>query len=92
MAKILDAFKENKYVSAAFTMIRPIVTGLIMAAVYGIWKTALFTAEDGSFQFPVFQLILVAVFFGAMNVKKLKKVHPFFWMVAGAAIGVLFRM
>lgn len=92
IAKILDKFSKNIYVRAAFAGIRPIVTGLIAAAVYGIYQTALFTAQDGSFQFPVFPLILVIVFFSLMQVKKLKKIHPFFWMIAGAVVGLIFKM
>lgn len=92
IAKILDKFNENPYVKSSFAMIRPVVTGLIATAVCGIFETALFTASDGSFQFPVFSLILCALFFIAMNLKKLNKIHPFFWMVAGAVVGLVFQM
>ena len=92
IAKILDKFNENPYVKSSFAMIRPVVTGLIATAVYGIFQTALFTAKDGSFQLPVFPLILCAVFFVVMNLKKLSKIHPFFWMVCGAAVGLIFKM
>lgn len=92
VAKILESFSQNQYVKAAFAMIRPVVTGLIAAAVYGIFQTALFTGEEGQFQFQIFPLILCGVFFALMNVKKLNKLHPFFWMVAGAAVGIIFRM
>ena len=92
VARILESFSQNRYVRAAFAMIRPVVTGLIASAVLGIFETALFTAKDGSFQVPVFHLVLVGVFFGLMNVKKLKKIHPFFWMVAGVILGIVFKM
>lgn len=92
VAKILDKFHQNPYVKSSFAMIRPVVTGLIATAVCGIFETALFTASDGSFQVPLFSLFLCAVFFVAMNLKKLKKIHPFFWMVAGAVTGLLFQM
>lgn len=92
IAKILDKFNENPYVKSSFAMIRPVVTGLIATAVYGIFQTALFTAKDGSFQLPVFPLILCAVFFVVMNLKKLSKIHPFFWMVCGAVVGLIFKM
>lgn len=92
VAKILDAFSKNPYVKSAFYTIRPAVTGLIATAVWGIWNTTLFTDQDGSFQFPVFSVILVAVFFLCMNHKKLKKLHPAFWILCGAAVGILFQM
>lgn len=92
IAKLLENFSQNRYVRSAFGLIRPAVTGLIASAVLGIFQTALFTAEDGSFQFPVFSLILCALFFVVMNLKVCKKIHPFFWMVAGAAVGLIFQM
>lgn len=92
VAKILDAFNKNPYVKSAFYTIRPAVTGLIATAVWGIWNTTLFTGQDGSFQFPFFSVVLVAVFFLCMNHKKLKKLHPAFWILCGAAVGILFQM
>jgi chromate transporter len=76
IAKLLENFSKNPYVKSAFYTIRPAVTGLIATAVLGIWETSLFTTEEGTFQFPIFSVILVAVFFAAMNHKKLKKLHP----------------
>lgn len=92
IARLLKNFDKNPYVQAAFRMIRPAVTGLIAAAVLTIFQTALFTAEDGSFRIPIPQLILCVVFFVCMNLKKMKKIHPFFWILAGAVIGIVFQM
>lgn len=92
VAKILDSFSKNPYVKSAFATIRPAVTGLIATAVLGIWETSLFTTEDGSFQFPIFSVALVAIFYVAMNLKKLKKLHPAFWILCGAVLGIVFRM
>lgn len=92
IAKLLENFNENTYVQAAFRIIRPAVTGLIASAVLGIFQTALFTASDGSFRVPVVQLVMCLVFFLGMSWKKLKKVHPVFWILAGAALGIIFQM
>ncbi len=92
VAKILESFSKNPYVKSAFYAIRPVVTGLIATAVLGIWETSLFTSEDGSFRFPVFSVALCAVFYVAMNHKKLKKLHPAFWILCGAVVGVVFQM
>ena len=92
VAKILEKFSTNPYVKSAFSGIRPLVTGLIATAVYSIFQTALFTAEDGSFQILIPSAVLCVTLFALMNVKKLKKIHPFFWMVAGAAAGIIFKM
>ena len=92
VARILNSFSQNPYVRSAFYTIRPAVTGLIATAVLGIWETSLFTAEDGSFQFPVFPVVLVVFFYFAMTHKKLKKLHPAFWIFCGAVIGIVFQM
>ncbi len=92
IAKLLDNFSQNAYVKSAFFTIRPAVTGLIATAVLGIWQTSLFTASDGSFRFPIFSVALVAIFFAAMNHKKLKKLHPVFWILCGAVVGIVFKM
>ena len=92
VAKILEKISTNPYVKSAFSGIRPLVTGLIATAVYSIFQTALFTAEDGSFQILIPSAVLCVILFALMNVKKLKKIHPFFWMVAGAAAGIIFKM
>lgn len=92
IAKLLENFNKNPHVKAAFWAIRPAVTGLIAMAVAGIFETALFTAPDGSYRFPVFSLILCALFFGGMKIKKLKKLHPAVWLLAGAVIGIICKM
>ncbi len=92
IAKLLENFSNNLYIKSAFHTIRPAVTGLIATAVLGIWQTTLFAAEDGNFQLPVFPLVLCAVFFVAMNIKKLKKLHPAFWILCGAVLGIVFQM
>ena len=92
IANLLDNFADNIYVKSAFWAIRPAVTGLIATAVLGLFQTALFTAEDGTFRIPVLSLILCAIFFVGMNLKKLSKIHPFFWLLAGACLGLIFKM
>ena len=89
IAKLLSNFNKNPYVTSAFGMIRPAVTGLIATAVLGIFQTTLFITSDGTFVFPV---ILVLIFFCCMQVKKLSKLHPAFWILCGAIIGIVFKM
>lgn len=92
IAKILDKFKNNMYVNACFSFIRPAVTGLIATAVWGIFRTTLFSDAEGNFTFPIVLFIVCLCFYGLMNIKKLKKIHPFFWIVAGAAMGLIFKL
>lgn len=92
IAKILDSFSKNEYVKSAFGTIRPAVTGLIATAVWGIFRTALFTGEDGAFRFPIVLVAVCAVYAVLMNLEKLKKLHPAFWILCGAVMGVVFKL
>ena len=92
VARMLQSFSENKYVKSAFWTIRPAVTGLIATAVVGLIQTAIFTASDGSIQFPTVPVIMCLAFFGCMQIKKLQKLHPIVWLAAGAALGLLLKL
>ena len=92
VARMLQSFSENKYVKSAFWAIRPAVTGLIATAVVGLIQTAIFTASDGTFQFPVVPVIMCLAFFGLMQVKKLQKLHPIVWLAAGAVLGLVIKL
>lgn len=92
IAKILDKFSKNMYVKSCFSFIRPAVTGLIATAVWGILRTTLFTDASGNFQFPVVLFIVCVAFFFLMNLKPLKKLHPAFWILIGAVMGLVFKL
>ena len=92
VAKILDKFNKNMYVKSSFGMIRPAVTGLIATAVWGIFRTALFMSAEGKWQFPVLLVLMSLGFYGLMNIKKLKKLHPAVWILCGAIVGIVFKL
>lgn len=92
IAKILDKFSKNMYVKSAFGTIRPAVTGLIAMSVYGIFRTTLFTDANGDFQFPIVLLLVCLGYYVLMNLEKLKKLHPAFWILCGAIMGIVFKL
>lgn len=92
VAKILDKFNKNMFVKSSFGMIRPAVTGLIAVAVWGIFKTAMFTNAEGKWQFPVWLFVGCIVCYALMNIKKLKKLHPAAWILCGAIAGIVFKL
>lgn len=92
IAKLLDSFSKNMYVKSSFSMIRPAVTGLIATSVFGIFRTALFTDSSGKFQFPIILILICVIYAVLMNLKKLKKIHPFFWILSGAIVGIVFKL
>lgn len=97
IARVLAAFRQNKYVDAAFYGLRPCSVGLIAAAGLMVVKIALFDFDlfhqTGRLLdvFNIKALILAAVLlFLTRGVKQLKKLHPVVFIAASAAVGILF--
>ena len=88
IAGFLKAFKENKYVKNVFSGVRPVVTALVLFAVFGIIKPIFYV--NGEFALPVIAISVVV--FGLMFIKKLKKLHPAFWLALGAVAGILLKL
>lgn len=88
IAGFLKKFKENEYVKSAFSGIRPVVTALVLFAVFGIIKPIFFV--NGEFAIPV--IIIAVALFSLMFIKKLKKMHPAFWLLIGAVAGIILKL
>ena len=88
IAGFLKAFSENKYVKNAFYGIRPVVTSIVLFSVYGIISQTFY--QNGEFVIPV--IAIAVVLFALMFIKKLKKLHPAFWLALGAAAGILLKL
>ena len=93
----LKAFRENKYVDAAFYGLRPASTGLIAAAGMTVVTITLLQMDlfknSGSIMdlFNWKSLILaVIIYIVSNNIKQTKKLHPVFFIVGSAIIGILF--
>ena len=94
VARVLAAYKSNKYVLRAFDGLRPAVTGLIAAACFSVLKMAVLHAGAESFLASIdwISVALLAVLFALTQWKKLKKVHPAAYIGVGALLGILFRL
>ena len=91
IAKFLDNFNENKFVQGAFAGIRPAVCAIIAASVLGVCRVSLFAEQDGVYA-PIFNIIvLCAIVFGLLQVKRLQKFHPAWWLLFAAVIGIVLR-
>ena len=97
IARVLKQFRENKYVDAAFYGLRPCSVGLIAAAGLLVVKIALFDFDayalsgEISDLFRVKALILTAVLLVLTRaVKATKKLHPIFFILGSALVGVIF--
>ena len=97
IARVLAAFRQNKYVDAAFYGLRPCSVGLIAAAGLLVVKIALFDFDlfkQSGVLLDLFNwkaILLAAVLIVLTRyVKPLKKLHPVFFILGSAAIGALF--
>lgn len=97
ISKVLEQFRSNKYVDAAFYGLRPCSVGLIAAAGVLVVKIALFSfdkfAQSGAvsdlLNFKALALAAVLLVL-TRAIKATKKLHPIFFIIGSAAVGVLF--
>lgn len=95
--KVLDRFRRNKYVEAAFYGLRPASTGLIAAAGVLVIEIALLNLdlfkESGKI-FDIFDykaIILAAVLLALTRwIKPTKKLHPIAFIAFSAVVGIVF--
>ena len=97
IARVLQQFRQNKYVDAAFYGLRPCSVGLIAAAGLLVVKVAMFRfdrfGESGLLAdlFNWKALALAAVLLVLTRwAKPLKKLHPIFFILGSAIVGVVF--
>lgn len=93
IVSVLKHFRENRYVDKCFQLIRPASVGLVAAAVFSVLKIALFReSTDSLIGFMPFLPAIVLFIFLAAGRWKFKKLHPIFFILFGAAAGVLYKV
>ena len=99
IARVLAAFRQNKYVDAAFYGLRPCSLGLIAAAGLLVVRISLFRFDalgsgplwwQSFFNWKAIVLAAVLLVFTRF-VKKTKKLHPIVFILASAVIGVALK-
>ncbi|MDD6877200.1 MAG: chromate transporter [Clostridiaceae bacterium] len=98
VARILQKFRENRWVNAAFEGLRPAVTGLIAAAGLSVMRVALLSANAAlTTELPALvsfiqwrECILYAVLL--FVAEKWKKLHPIWFIAAGAVVGIVLKL
>lgn len=89
VAKLLNAFKENKYINRSFYSIRPAVTGMIASAAVMMIKSGIFTNAGNFFEaISIKAAILFAILLIFTNKIKL---HPIFYIIIAGVIGAIFK-
>jgi chromate transporter len=84
ITKALDAFREDKFVKAAFYGIRPAVTALIASAALGVMKLVLVNLENG-LSANILNVKRIALFAVMLYLMKKYNKHPVLY-IGGAAI------
>ena len=97
IARVLQKFRQNKLVDAAFYGLRPCSVALIAAAGLLVVKVAMFwfdRYQESGVLADLFNwkaLALAAVLLVLTRwVKPLKKLHPIFFILGSALVGVIF--
>jgi chromate transporter len=91
VARMLEAFKENKIVKTLFTAFRPAAAGLLSAAGFGAIALSLWNAAAPVwYQFIRWKetLLLALIFFLLVKFKK----HPIIYIAGAGIIGVLLKL
>ena len=100
IAGFLKKFRESRVVDSVFYGLRPASTALITAALIQVCTIALMfhevtVPEQGVTKTQLFYwpaIALAAVIFLCLQIKPLKKLHPIVFILASAAVGILFKM
>ena len=93
IAAFLQAFRDNRYVNAAFYGLRPASTAMVAAAGIGVAMLTLVNTADAGLAMVNWKgLALAAVILVLTRwVKATKKLHPIVFILASAAVGVVFQ-
>lgn len=91
IARFLENFSESKYVKGAFAAIRPAVCAIIAVSVFRVCRVSLVSEAGGVITPHVKVIVLCAIVFGLLQVKRLQKYHPAFWLLFAAIAGIVFR-
>lgn len=92
ISRMLQKFRSSKLVDSAFYGIRPASAALISSALLSLIVLILFPETEGAMQFNLLGLVIMAGVYGCLQIKRLKKLHPIFWIGIGAVIGIVFQM
>lgn len=95
VAKMMQKFKDNRFVQSSMQVLRPASVGMISAAVIGVLLSVLFntsavSAGDWTSVFRLMELIVFAVLL-AIYVK-FPKLHPVVILLIGAVAGILLKL
>lgn len=86
VVKVLDKFKENKYIKGAMFGLKGSVCGMIGVAVITAVKAAV-----SSMSFSIAEVIVASLLFIVSVFGLYKKVHPLYLILFSAVVGIIFK-
>ena len=100
IAGILDKFRNNRFVLGGFRILRPASTALIAAAGFNVMLMVFFGVEEFTFDmFGTFGTVFtninwLAILIFAVLVVCIKyiKIHPIFFILASAGLGIILKL
>ena len=97
IARILERFRKNRYVDAAFYGLRACSVGLIAAAAMLVIKISMFNTElfaqtgrISDLLRPKAMILAAVVLVATRWIKPLKKLHPVWFIAFSAVVGIVF--
>ena len=81
-------YKENDKVQRVFASLRPAGLGLIASACF----TVILNAVYGTGTFSIIYFAIFLAFFIALQIPKIKNIHPIVFILLAAVIGIVFKL
>ncbi len=91
IARVLKTYRDSPLVNSVFGKLRPVVTGLIAAAAYGLLKLVLGFGSEGAV-FSWMNLGILMGIFILTQIKPVNKLHPILFILLGAVLGIVLQL
>ncbi|MBQ9460226.1 MAG: chromate transporter [Oscillospiraceae bacterium] len=91
ISAFLQRFRDSKYVNAVFYGLRPASTAMILAALVLVVRATFFASGLAGADWRLFALAAVLIVLTNF-VKKTKSLHPIWFILASAAVGVALHL
>ncbi|MDD3027081.1 MAG: chromate transporter [Erysipelotrichaceae bacterium] len=87
IARGMENFKDNRHVQLFFTGLRPVVIGIILAALFSIAKLSFFDFDGGGWSVDFKAVVLFGVLFG---LSRRLRLHPSIYLIMAGLLGIMF--
>lgn len=94
VAKMLQKFRENTYVAAIFSVLRPAVAAMIAVAGLQVLKTVVFKGDPGAGAAlgQILDVKSLVLFVALLLVSFKTKFHPIIYIAFAAVVGIVLKL